>query len=213
MGRSARTRPRRPLLLTLCLIPLLLLTGCTKEEPLIDPNGIDLDTQLTQLRDEGYTEQADILADGDISSDEYWDAFYLMSDCVSQRGGAAELEDPAINPIDGLTILFGIVQDRDSAPAKPGQGPMAECRTRYFTTVEIWYQITHTYRMAPVLMEKVRACLNDQGFETTGQELNYRDLAGPSTSASSPRELATMTCTTDETRALYPSLHFISFGG
>jgi hypothetical protein len=178
-------------------------SGCTVgggDGSVVTATAIKADAR--DLKKNGYAEQAAMLEDGDITAQEYQEAFDLLRACIDNVG--AEMEGPWTNPVDGISLSFTILYDLDM---KRGEELTTACQERYFTTLDGDYLELHPGQMDPLLREAVSECMVGKGFESSGDELTVQDFAGEGSVTDgklTPRGEALTECVRSECDRLFP---------
>lgn len=153
--------------------------GCSPGEGMTVSSAM-IRADARDLRQRGFTEQADMLADGEVTAREYQDAFDSMRRCVEEAG--LRMTGPYIDPLDGFSFDFTF---------RPGGGEGAvwkdgdieiidECEDRYFVPLGADYEGSHVGQLDPVLREAVAECMGREGFELSGEERTVQDFVGES---------------------------------
>ncbi|MDR0366221.1 MAG: hypothetical protein LBH68_05285 [Bifidobacteriaceae bacterium] len=163
----------------------------------------DIRSDARELKRQGYTEQAAMLEDGEITAEEYQEAFDLFRSCLEEVGEGIAA-GPYVNPLDGLTYEFMIDPGNVVDPIEQGKNEIA-CEDRYFDPLDYDYGHSHEPQMDPVLHEALRECLADKGFETSGEEKSVRDfVGGDAAEVGSDLDNAVTECIRSEVERLYP---------
>jgi hypothetical protein len=161
----------------------------------------------------GYTEQAAILADGVITPEEYQHAFDLLRRCLDDIDMTITV-GPYVNPINGLTYEFAMGSkdpERVGFETMAESGMIADCEMRYFTYIDNDYGGTAGAHMDPPLHAAVTKCLQERGFETTGEERTPGDFVGEAAKAdpSADRNQAVVDCMHTSLTELYSDREII----
>ena len=179
-------------------------SGCsTQAQPgssTLTPREIVLQT-AKQAQDAGYTDQYEALKDGEVTSDEYDQAFHNLADCYKASG--VGVTTPVVNPVDGFSYLFESVGN--GLDSKKVEQVQTKCLNEHWMLVSAAYNTVTPPRMDDALRIAVMSCLNSHGFKTTSGEKNLSELGGPGPVADE-RHSATVQCVGDEAFKLYPNL-------
>ncbi|MDR1394245.1 MAG: hypothetical protein LBJ62_09840 [Bifidobacteriaceae bacterium] len=148
-----------------------------------------------ELEKQGYTEQAEMLEDGQVTDEEFREAFDLMAECLVAAD--VEILGPWVNPVDGVRLDFSAVFD-DGVDHETARETVQSCWLPYWDSVSAWYVDTHPHVMDPPLRELVAECLEEKGYVLTGDEMSVEDFAGPDRRKDPVgRPSATKSCVTD----------------
>lgn len=118
------------------------------------------------------TEQIALLADGEVTLDEYRGAFRNFTTCVENRG--AKVGNVATNLVDGWRVLSDVTSLRLS-DSEIGD-VLAECGSSEMEFVEVGYSVSHPDAMDGRLLTRTLVCLKSKGLKVTGEEKNMEDL-------------------------------------
>jgi hypothetical protein len=156
-----------------------------------------------QLEEQGYLEQAAMLADGEITEEEHQNAFDLVRGCLEESGGGVAA-GPYVSPVDGWTLEFLIDPVDTGDPIESGEIEIA-CEERYYSVLSYNYVHSREPRMDPPLRSALIECLGGKGFEVSGEEKSVRDFAGgEGAEVGSVRDNAVTDCIHESVRRLYP---------
>lgn len=187
---------------------LLLLAGCAAEPPVQDDRALVLALAEVE-RDAGHEEQAALLEDGVASAEDYDEAFRLMRGCMEE--GGVTLTEPVVSPADGLRYIWDF--DANGLAPEAIDELQLECESVYWTSVSAAYPDTHAHVMDEPLRLAAIECLRAEGYELSGEERNFVELAGDPEADGGVRREAAADCVFREAHELYPELPSLSLTG
>lgn len=174
---------------------LVALAGCSSEP--------DRASTLQQLADQaraaGSDANAEILADGEVTDDEYFAAARTYQTCIRETG--VVLPDPQMNPVDGVTLIFDTTEILELSGANATKSQ--ECEQQW-QPVMLGYTSTHTFKMDEGLLAAVKTCLEDKGFTVPDEASAVPDLVGDPDSDGGEQRGVAETCTYAEAEILFP---------
>lgn len=168
------------------------------------PNG-EVVGLADQARDKGWTEQYEILRDGQVTRAEYESAKDATISCFREQG--IEMYPPWDNPVNEQEISFDFPEGSGIPLEESVAG--TDCQSVYSFLVEAAYLSTHEAVMAEPLRGYLYDCARSAGITLTGGESN---LAGFLASAGETQEQAIRDCLDAGLRELYPELPSYSYG-
>lgn len=174
----------------------VLSASCAKMQPADDPRDIVL-IASRDLEKIGATQNAEALADGEITSEEYFAAANRYKDCIREAG--IELDGPYLSPVDNAYLLWGVSENR---VAGDNAAEVSERCAEEWLPVVGAYLDTHEFRMDRKLVDAVSFCLERLGNPVTGKEQSAGDFVAGETERSSDVER----CVIDSATLLYPEL-------
>jgi hypothetical protein len=156
--------------------------------------------------DRGQVEQYELMKDGEVDREDNDAAFRLMRSCMSD--GGVELTDPVVSPADGLRYIYDLVPN-GLAP-KAIDALQRRCEEQYWTTISSAYADTNPHVMDEALREAALACLDDHGYEMTGDESNFKEMVGDPDSDNGKQRDQAAACIFDAAHELFPDLPSLS---
>lgn len=155
---------------------VLLLSGCVAEQTTgTEPQLLTADQireYAAQERDAGHTEQAGILDDGKVTSDEYSNAFGLLADCLSAKG--LLVSEPAMDPVSNVRYAFSY--DYNGINQVEALRVIDSCEAVFWTSVSVAFSLSREERMDPALADYAAGCLRDRGYAPAEGSSSVRDL-------------------------------------
>ncbi|MDR1189627.1 MAG: hypothetical protein LBK95_19610 [Bifidobacteriaceae bacterium] len=213
---APRTGPRVGVVIGLCALVVAGVPSCGQSgEDGVEVTSAMIKSDARQLEGQGYTEQAALMADGEITADEYQDAFDQLRGCLDGIGMTITV-GPYVSPVDGLTLEFMMgPPDPNAEMTMTDSQHVTECDERHFATLNHDYSHSREPQMDPALHSAVRDCLADKGFETSGTEKTVEDFVGEAAQvdpAGSDRDDAVSDCMRSEMERLYSDREIVGGG-
>ncbi|UJP09311.1 hypothetical protein L2X99_12820 [Microbacterium sp. KUDC0406] len=150
---------------------------------------------------QGNREQAEILSDGEITEDEYWQALTALRECVESKGYG--FSEPVLSPVTGITyefVYYGNGRAEDQVLSDT-----AACESKYWEPTSSAFQSTHEQVMDRALRTAVLSCLDHGGHPGVADGRNLAEISPVIDDDFSTREAA-RECTSAEAQKLYPNL-------
>lgn len=159
---------------------------------------------LQHAEEQGYTEAADALRDGQVTSEEWASLHDHWVDCMEDLGFA--FDAPLLDPVNQQEFL----EKRDyRGEGEPNDADMAACDDRYdFSAGQIYY-LTVGPSMHPDLLAAVRACLTATKVPFSGDESTFQDFF-PDGDPQAATEGPIADCVTSETLRLFPDVAIVN---
>lgn len=133
--------------------------------------------QLIELSEKeaaaGHTGQAERLADGKVTFEEYQAAFNDLSACLKDAG--ITISEPVISPVSNDRYEF--TMDVGSLDVNVGAELSDECNAEHWTSVSQGYMFTTTPVMDVAVRDATVDCLVENGMHPSGDEKNAFELA------------------------------------
>ena len=192
----------------MCCALVMGICGACGEPPSAQDGSGQIKAAADQLRLLGYDEQADLLADGVVSLDDYYAAFGLFTDCVEKAGFTVERSTPFISPIDGLSFLYVVGHPKSSSVHEEDS---AACGDRFLLTVQRLYRQTNVQQMDSVLAHFVGECMRNEGVDVSGHESTFGDFAGAKSDPPTQRQTVASDCLVQGVTELYPGIIAFSY--
>ncbi|MPV48472.1 hypothetical protein GCG21_00295 [Pseudactinotalea sp. HY160] len=131
------------------------------------------DALLAEAEASGAGEaQLAAMSDGVVTTTEYEDALDRYLQCTALHG--IEHSDPVLNPVNNLIYTFTetswVYDDEELAELTLG------CRVQELVYLELGYRYSEPASMDEALLDGARECLQQSGWEFTGDERNFDDL-------------------------------------
>jgi hypothetical protein len=181
------------------VVGVLALTACSSPAA-VTPRELVL-TAAADAKQQGYDEQYELLADGQVDSDDYDIAYRLFRECLTEQG--VLVGDPVVSPADGLRYVFEI-DANGLAPSVVDEVQLA-CENEFWLPTSVLYVDTNEQVMDEPLRTAAIDCLLEQGYELDGDESNFPEMIGDPDIDGEQREAAA-TCVFDAAHELYPEL-------
>ncbi len=161
----------------LCAVTATLtLTSCSQDDSSASSlTADDIRADAKQLAEDGRTEQAAMLEDGEVTAAEYEDAFQKYSECLTTRG--FDIAEFSVSPVDGVSYLFGVDANGRETDDKT-YAEQDECRNRYWEPLNTDYSATAPKRMDEGLRQAALACMADAGYTLPSTVTVYADFLG-----------------------------------
>ena len=160
---------RGSLVLTMLVFGLLI-TSCSAQEPGYSNAHI---VELSQEElSKGNSEQADALADGEVDSSEYEEAYWNLRRCL--EGYGYTVTDAYLNPVTQLNYDFlidGAGHDQYEVNRR-----VDDCEERYWLAVSRVYVLTQPHVMAEPLKQSLVECLSQKGTNVDTNFVNLGEL-------------------------------------
>lgn len=177
----------------------LLSTGCAGGVD--DPYSSESVSQASeQHKKDGRTEVAEALADGEVTADEYDDAYWNLRKCLEDRGYA--VTDAVTSPLTGSTFEF--VYNDNGRSKEAAYADYEECENTYWTPVAEVYSATAPSVIEQDLKLAIVDCLELQGETVNADARSFSDLIG--SGASEDLRDKASTCAQESAFRLYPDL-------
>ncbi|GAA4895661.1 hypothetical protein [Stackebrandtia albiflava] len=200
-------QPKSHMWSALSVLTVFALAGCggVAEKPV----SASAEDPAAVLRESGYTEQAEMLADGEVTVAEIEKAGALMQQCFVDAGHELTLE--GWNPVDGVTYLY-LAEPAGGEATDDFHAAYDDCTRRYLQTLADHYRATVDAVIVPELMAEVRQCLESEGFTYTGEPVNQYDLVDSTLveGGEAPSRKQVDDCVISEATAMYPDIVTIS---
>lgn len=147
------------------------LVGCdgSPEQPLSD----SAEDSVVALRDAGFEEQADMLADGTVTAAEVEAAGELLRNCFVEQGHQLTVE--GWNPVDNVTYLY-LAEPAGGETTDDFMAVYDDCTRRYIMAVSDHYRANTDPWMQQDLLEATTECLGIIGFDYSSDPVNQYDL-------------------------------------
>lgn len=182
------------------------LQGCTSTEAESTTLSTQRIIELGQEAEEsGLLEQAAALKDGKVTSAEYESAFEDLSACLSEKGYPAS--KTWLSPVDGHTKLFEVGDAGHTLEVK--QVEVQECIDAFWVPVSSVYQTVESIEMDESLRQASIECLQNKGYDLTGDEQTPEEMGGPeaiTASGLSDRWNDTLSCVVEAQSELFPEI-------
>ncbi|MGH3917302.1 MAG: hypothetical protein ACRDTC_28410 [Pseudonocardiaceae bacterium] len=187
-------------LLVVSMLVTLPLTACGTARP--DPTTSLAASAASEAGAAGYTEQQRILADHDITAEEYRQAVGHHVDCLRRRGLHAE--EPALNPVDGLRLIVEATPNGRSVDDY--NAAVGECALRHLSFVEAVYTATHKPVMDHQVRSHTHACLARNAIHLPKNLETAHDML---TAAGADKRTIVIDCIQTSAKELRPDLKTI----
>lgn len=186
------------------LLLLLGLSACgAQQAPVAGPLSSEQIVALSETEAEaGNTEQAEILRDGTVTSEEHDRAFQLVRSCYESFGYS--IVGPEVSPIDGYSYSYAI--DAAGYEEESVWTNLEGCETRYWQSVVRAYGSTREAVMDPALLRATQDCLAAQDQNLPDAVQNLRDIM----EANGVDQEDALSCVSDNAVDLYPDLPALS---
>lgn len=204
---------RRAVVVGLCAVGLLGLSGCGQGGGDDRVSSAQIKEHARELEERGYPEQAAMMADGEITAEEFQDAFDLFRKCL-ENAGEGIAAGPYTSPVDGLSLDYLIDPGEIEDPIAQGEIEIG-CDDKYLQLLEPDYVYSHEPKMDPALHSALRECLAEKGFETSGEEKSVRDFVGEAAvddPAGTDRDDVVVDCAHRELDRLYSDRQIVGTG-
>ncbi|MCU1441310.1 MAG: hypothetical protein JWP85_2307 [Rhodoglobus sp.] len=185
----------------LLLLPAVaLLAGCSAPEP---PTGRELVLALAaEAQEQGHPAQYELMKDGVVDLEDYDTAYRQLRACL--EAGGMTVTDPIISPADGLRYIFEY--DANGLAPQTVDEVQGECEAQFWVPVNAAYADTNPAVMEEALRTASLECLEQAGFDMTGEERNFPEMVGdPDVDGGDQREAAA-DCVFTAAHELYPEL-------
>lgn len=156
-----------------------------------------------EAKSAGNEEQAAILADGEVTVEEYAAAFSALRACVA--GDDIAVTDPVTSPVSNDRYEFRY--------DFPGLEPAAavevieRCEARYWTSVTMVYSFTRSPSMSPDLRAATGDCLAGRGIDAPSEATSVASIVE---AVGSKHDKSVFACIDEVVRALYPEMPAVS---
>ncbi|CAN3702713.1 hypothetical protein MMX123_02743 [Microbacterium sp. MM2322] len=127
---------------------------------------------VKQLTESAPPEYAALVADGDVSADDYQAGFELFSDCMNAQGQT--VSEPHLSPVDGMALVWEATPGAGRA-ATEYSADLADCYDPY-GTLEAIYNETGPGQMDEPLRAATQECLAAEGYQVPDTALNTTDM-------------------------------------
>lgn len=158
-----------------------------------------------QLRAIGAAENAELLTDGEISTDDYYAAARRYQSCLRILG--IEILGPQISPVDNITLEWLYPE---TMPSGEDLAAKVDICNSHWSPMVIAYQMTHDSVMDEALREYVAGCLLAIGYETDSAGRNVREIVGPGDDTLESRLGDVEGCIIQGAEELYPELYGVT---
>jgi hypothetical protein len=185
----------------LLLLPAVaLLAGCSAPEP---PTSRELVLALAaEAQEQGHPAQHELMKDGVVDLEDYDTAYRQLRACM-EEGGIA-VTDPIVSPADGLRYIFEF--DANGLAPEAVDEVQGECEARFWVPINAAYGDTNPAVMDEALRAASLECLEHAGFDMTGEERNFPDMAGDPQADDGEQREAAADCVFAAAHELYPEL-------
>lgn len=189
------------------LFACLFLTACGSEEPSRD-QGRELVIKAAQSqRDYGREDIARLLDDGVLSESDFNRSFDELKQCYEERG--YQVKDPVVNPADGLTLLFEVVNS--GRTAEVAQKDALDCSDPHEQLGAI-YTSVNPQVMDEAVRKQALSCIEDRGGVVYEEAANFEEMVGdPSEDGGEQRRTAAQ-CVLESVVELYPDIPMLTVG-
>lgn len=170
-----RTSRIRPALVALLTTASLLISACSLINPEEDPEPKTLEELAAQAESNGYEWQAEVLASGEITADDYDEAQRRTLACVTDHG--LSYSEPQLVPEEDFRSDYEISWgDTDE---EKGLKIIDECFIENLNYIEEAMYNWGDWQTAPELLEYIKTCLTERDYEINPEARNYRDVFIP----------------------------------
>lgn len=161
MARSAAALRSCRHVATLMVLPVLLFVACSDEQQ--DNSETNNSQNFAALLRSTSPEQAELLADGELTTAEYEKAFFALVACLEDRG--INVIDPEF---DGGYSYSTLDPDTPEGQAKFNVDH-GECRDQHFAEIELaWADKNADPEADAAFYEAVADCVRAEGVEVAG---------------------------------------------
>ena len=182
------------------------LTACSGGQAPAGAGGkLDSEQIKSLAKDEaeaGHAEQAGILEDGVVTTDELDQAFQLVRQCYESHGYT--VNGPTINPIDGFSYSYSI--NAAGYEENSVWENLEACETKYWRSVNRAYGSAQEAVMDPPLLSAARECLAKENQDVNESARNLADII----KSNGVDQETALNCVSDAAVELYPDLPAIN---
>jgi hypothetical protein len=177
-----------------------LLAGCSAPEP---PTERELVLALAaESQEQGHPAQYELMKDGVVDLEDYDTAYRQLRACMEE--GGMLVTDPIVSPADGLRYIFEF--DANGLAPEVVDEVQRDCEAQYWTPLNAAYGDTNPAVMEESLRRASLECLEQAGYDMTGEEQNFAEMVGDPTADEGEQREAAADCVFEAARKLYPDL-------
>lgn len=184
------------------ILATLSITSCSEEQSSVAERRRALaERRQSEAEEAGWDQQAEVLADGEVTAAEYDALVASYIECYESEG--VPMTDPVVHPANPRL--------RITAPENPGSEvavdseALVECQTTYLGVEELLWE--DPAPMEPPLADAIRECMSGTGSPLEPDDDDLGDMAravGPEGNDALAR------CVSEETSAFAPDLPAVS---
>lgn len=161
--------------------------------------------RAAELRERGFLEQAEFLAEGTVTEESYRRSVDLLRECVSSMGFT--MSEAFLSPITGVTLEF--VYHSNGLEGEEYDRALGDCEDRYWSFISGVYRGTAPQRMAEPLRVAVEDCLRAREVGMPEDARSYPEML-----RAAPQDADEITsCVSGEARRLYPEIPTLTLVG
>ncbi len=186
--------------ITIVSVTGLMLFACTEQQHSLDEQRRELaGRRHAEAVEAGWDQQAEVLADGEVTADEYDALVASFIECYEAEG--VPMTDPVVHPANPRL--------RVTAPADLGaEGPfdteaLVECQVGYLGVEELLWEDPDP--MEPALADATRQCMSETDHPLESDDEDLLDMAR-SVGADPNAVDSLVRCISDGALALHPDL-------
>lgn len=189
----------------LCVSLVIGASACSA--PPSDSGVASVSNTLAVAETRGFEWEVSVLQDGDITSDEYEQAYDRCMDCQRELGYVFD-KPKCLDPVEGQR--WHALSAYRGAGDPPTDG-IGLCEERIFF-IEDAYVLLTPKRMDPQLMAKFRECLDEAEINYSGAETNFNDFVSELDDEYIDADSRYTACLVDSAFELYPDLIAVGYG-
>lgn len=191
----------------LVVFACLSLTACGSEGTSRDQSRELVLKEAQSQRDYGREDIARLLDDGVLSESDFNRSFDDLKQCYEERG--YEVGEPVVNPADGLTLLFEVVNSGRTTEVV--QKDALDCGDPHEQLGAI-YTSVNPQIMDEAVRKQALSCIEDRGGVVYEEAVNFEEMVGdPSEDGGEQRRTAGQ-CVLESVVELHPDIPMLTVG-